>query len=58
MKKYTNPTVEITAFDFEDITMSTAGGNFNMSGTDGSANAAQMQADITAGSSDLNVVVW
>ena len=25
MKKYTQPTVEITAFDFEDITMSSLG---------------------------------
>lgn len=27
MKKYTQPTVEITAFDFEDITMSTINAN-------------------------------
>ena len=27
MKKYTQPTVEITAFDFEDITMSSLGAN-------------------------------
>ncbi len=27
MKKYTQPQVEITAFDFEDITMSSLGAN-------------------------------
>ncbi len=34
MKKYTQPSVEITAFDFEDITMSAVGGGGSLKDKD------------------------
>ena len=63
MKKYTQPTVEITAFDFEDITMSVGGGSdpvtppvTNMSGDNAAGNLSAFTADANA--AGFNVVEW
>lgn len=48
MKKYTKPEVEITAFDFEDITMSSLGSE---------ASTASKNAFVAAANSNNTVVI-
>lgn len=55
MKKYTQPTVEITAFDFEDITMSSMSAE-NI--TDGSKEYFNYAVDNASNAATLNVVEW
>lgn len=54
MKKYTQPTVEITAFDFEDITMSSMGGEISA----GAKEYFNYAVDNASNAATLNVVEW
>lgn len=54
MKKYTQPTVEVTAFDFEDITMSSMGGELSA----GAKEYFNYAVENASGVANLNVVEW
>lgn len=54
MKKYTQPTVEITAFDFEDITMSSMGGEVSAAAKE----YFNYAVDNASNAATLNVVEW
>ena len=59
MKKYTQPTVEITAFDFEDITMSTTTPTPTPSVENmGAGYTAGSQFATDAAAGNYNVVEW
>ena len=58
MKKYTQPTVEITAFDFEDITMSADLGLGVNTATLNSFKDAVAYDNANGGAGNLNVVQW
>lgn len=57
MKKYTQPTVEITAFDFEDITMSSMSAE-NIAANSGAKEYFNYVVDNASNAGNLNVVEW
>ena len=56
MKKYTQPTVEITAFDFEDIICDSAANPTSLNRDNYAANSAAFNSAVSG--TDVVVVEW